>query len=194
MNVSNYLIRIVLIGNSNSGKTCIINYFIGKGFKSTISSFGFNCEVKWLEDSNCKIIIYDTVQQECYRTSLIDTLKKCKGIIIVYDINNEYSFKNIEEEWINVINKYVDISKVKIALVGNKKDLENERIISEENGKKLAEKYNFLFFEASAKNGENINDVFKKLSEEIIKDIKNNPEKNETFVLKQKNKIKKKNC
>ena len=103
-----------------------------------------------------------------------------KGIILVYSIDNEYTFNNIKN-WINSINDYIDISKTSIILVGNKKDLENERIISEEEGRKIAEDYNFKFYETSAKTGENVNEIFQKLFEIIVKNLKshnNNNNKN----------------
>ena len=66
-------------------------------------------KIKRLEDSNYKLIIYNTIQQEMYKTLVIKALKECKGwIIIVYEINNEYFFKNIEKEWIKVINYYIN--------------------------------------------------------------------------------------
>ena len=99
-------------------------------------------------------------------------------MILIYSIDNRISFENIINQWINLINKFMDISKFQIILVGNKKDLNDERIVSEEEGRKVAENYNFKFFETSAITGENVNETFQKLFEIIVKKFKSNNKNN----------------
>lgn len=85
--------------------------------------------------------------------------------MILYDITNKNSFENVNKWIINIKNK--KNKKGKIILIGNKNDLKNERIISFEEGKKLANKYNIYFNETSGKTGKNIMEVFYFLTLEI---------------------------
>ena len=167
------VINIVILGDTMTGKTCLLNNYFGLNNMLTYATIGLDFKIKQIKSSdnvNYKLKIWDNSGVERYRGLGLNLLKNIKGIILVYSINNEYTFNNIKN-WINSINDYIDISKTPIILVGNKKDLENKRIISEEEGRKIAEDYNFKFYETSAKTGENVNEIFQKLFEIIVKKI-----------------------
>ena len=100
-------------------------------------------------------------------------IKNLHGLILIYSIVDKNSFENINH-WINQINNFIDISKFPIILVGNKKDLDDRRFVSEEEGRKVAENYNFKFFETSTITKENVKETFQILIEIIIKHFKNN--------------------
>ncbi len=113
----------------------------------TNATIGINYHIKQIKSTdnvNYELIIWDTPGVELCRSIALKFLKNMKGIILVYSIDSEYTFKNIKN-WINDINDYIDISKIPIILVGNRKDLEYKRIISEDEGRKIAEDYNFNF-------------------------------------------------
>jgi len=200
------ILKIGIIGDSQTGKTSLINVYTGFGFQENIiSTIGFIDYIKELTSSNnikYKLNIIDTAGQEKYFSLTLNTFKKCKGIILVYSIDDESSFKNIEIKWIEKIKESFDISKISFILVGNKKDLKNKRIISEEEGKKLAEDNNFIFLETSAKTGENVNEIFQTIFEIIVKDIEkdvkikeiNNNVKEKTFKLGNPKKIIHRKC
>lgn len=182
------LIDITLLGDTTTGKTSLINYYKELGFNENIPTIGIDFFYKEITSSNnikYNLKIYDTGGQEQYHSMALNILKKCKGIILVYAINNEKSFKNITNNWINKIKESVDISKISVILVGNKIDLKYDRIVSYEDGKNVAKDNNFLFVETSAKTGENINDVFQKLFDNIVNnfEVKKNEENN--FTLKE---------
>jgi small GTP-binding protein len=80
------------------------------------------------------------------------------GVIIVFDVTNQESFDNVKR-WIQEISKYSSDGIVKI-LVGNKTDLANIRVISKDQGEKMAEEIDAMYFETSAKSGSNISQVF----------------------------------
>ena len=90
------------------------------------------------------------------------------GIILVYDITNEMSFKNLRN-WNRIIEEKANKNVIKI-LVGNKCDL-NNRVISKEEGEKFASDYNYIFFETSNKNNINVNEVFYCMIKKILKAI-----------------------
>ena len=164
-----------------SGKTCLLDNYFGLNNMLKYATIGTEYRIKKINSSdnvNYSLKIWDSSGAERYRSLVLNLLKNMKGIILVYSIDNEYTFNNIKN-WINSINDYIDISKTPIILVGNKKDLENERIISEEEeGRKIAEDYNFKFYETSAKTGVNVNEIFQKLFVITVKNLKNQKNNN----------------
>ena len=88
--------------------------------------------------------------------------------MIVYDITNEESFKEISTYWIGEINNYAEPT-VKILLIGNKADSENRKVETER-GEKLAQEHGWLFFECSAKTGDNVEKAFKEMSRLLVKE------------------------
>ena len=186
------ILQIGVIGDSQTGKTSLINVYNGVGFRENmIATIGYDDIVKELtspNNINYKLKIIDTAGQEQYDSLTLNTFKKCKGLILVYSIDNENSFNNIKNKWIEKIKDSFDIKNTPIILVGNKIDLKDERNILEEEGEKLADDNNFKFFETSAKTGKNVNEIFQTLFEIIVKDDENNiqnkkDEPNNNFVL-----------
>ena len=104
-----------------------------------------------------RIQIWDTAGQEAFRSITRTYYKSSTCAFIVYDITDKKSFENVLT-WLNECRDmcYKDIL---ICLIGNKIDLESKRVISYEEGKNFAEENNLLFFETSAKNGNNIKEV-----------------------------------
>lgn len=94
------------------------------------------------------------------------------GIVVVYDITDRTSFKNVKY-WIKEVEKYAS-ENVKMLLIGNKCDLESKREISKQEGKDLADEYKISFLETSAKNNSNINEAFTSLAVEIRNAVINN--------------------
>ena len=205
------IIEIGIIGDTQTGKTSLINYYNESGFMEQITpTVGIDTYVKTIKyrKNEYKLKIIDTAGQEQYHSLALNIFKQCKGLILVYAIDNEPSFENIKNEWIEDINNAFDISKIPVILVGNKKDLKHNRIISEEEGKEVANKNNFMFSETSAKTGENVNKIFQDLFEFIVNGIeiidysnikknenKNDEKKNkEIKIIEKKNKDNKSGC
>ena len=154
--------KVIVIGNTGVGKTCITNQAIKSKFlKDSHSTIGMEIYSLFLKIDNkiIKLQIWDTCGQEVYRSMIINFYRSTSLAIIVYSINKKSSFKELDL-WIKEIrsNNYPDI---KLILVGNKLDLEESREISYEEGKKFADDFGFIdFFETSAKTGENIKNMF----------------------------------
>ncbi len=184
------IIEIGIIGDTLTGKTSLINKYAGLGFSnemtSTIGIDFFMIEIKSSKNIKYKLKIFDTAGQENYHSLALNIFKKCKGLILVYSINNKKSFLYVNNEWIKNINDTFDLSKIPVLLVGNKIDLNDERIIREEEGRKIADENKFLFYETSAKTGENVEEIFQTIFETIINDT--NFEKDSK--IKKKNNIK----
>ena len=151
------LISIMVLGNSSVGKTSFILRFTENEYKDTyISTIGIDFKIKYIKinDIRYKVLFYDTAGQERFHSIAPSIIKKVHGIIIMYDITDILSFDSIREiiESINE-EKGKDFPMI---LIGNKIDLEIERLIKKEEAEELAEKYGMEFFEISNKEGINI--------------------------------------
>ena len=104
------------------------------------------------------IIQWDTAGQERFRTITTSYYKGAQGIVIVYDVSDANSFEHVKS-WMNDIERFAKEGVFKI-LVGNKCDLIEQRQVSKEMGKQLADSYGIPFIETSAKNNENIEKLF----------------------------------
>ena len=122
-----------------------------------------------IKNYNIRIEIWDTAGQEAFRSITRTYYKSSTCALIVYDITDKKTFENVAT-WLNECRDmcYKDIL---ICLVGNKTDLEEKRVVSKEEGQKFADDNGLLFFETSAKSGENIEEMFNKCTEDIVTKI-----------------------
>ena len=201
-------ISLATLGNSNVGKTNIINNFLGLEFsEKNLTTIGIDFKIKNVileNNSKLKVKIWDTAGQERFRSMAFSFLKNIQGILLIYDLTDKSSFLSIDK-WISNLENNLDMKNVPIILVGNKNDKEDERKVSYEEGLKYAQKYNFQFFEMSAKTGENIKEAFltlihlyydKNKDEFILENTNENIEENGKNKVKNSNKknSKKKKC
>ena len=161
--------KVLLLGDSTVGKTCFLVKYTEDIFNEQyISTIG--CDYRFKETilksgKKVKIRILDTAGQERFRALTKNYYKGADGIILIYDVTNEKSYKSIKI-WISQIKESAP-DNVIIYIVGNKIDKKGERKVSEEDGRKLANEYGFPFAETSAKDGININETFEDLAEKI---------------------------
>ena len=170
--------KIIIIGDSGVGKSCLSikasrNYF--EDFYSPTVGFEFLTFNVKVEDQTIKLQIWDTCGQEVYRSLISSFYRSASLAIIVYSIDNEESFINIEK-WLNDV-KSQSNPDVKIFLIGNKADLEDKREVTKEAGEKFSREHKLSFFtETSAKTGFNVQNVFIEVAKELYKqheEIKN---------------------
>jgi small GTP-binding protein len=165
-NYSDYEIhfKVIVIGNSGVGKTCITNKAIKNDFNNNyITTIGMEIYSLFIKINNktIKLQIWDTCGQEIYRSLIVNFYRSTSLAILVYSINNKDSFRDIDL-WVKEL-KSNNSPDTKLILVGNKLDLQDKREISYEEGKKFAKDFGFIdFFETSAKTGENVQTMFKK--------------------------------
>ena len=189
-------IKLMVLGDSNVGKSSILTKYCKNQFLSKyITTIGIDFQIKYLNINNkrIKVQIWDTAGQERYRVVTKNYFNTSNGFIIIYDITDRSSFNNINN-WMDQIESFIG-KEVKCILFGNKNDLDNKRDVQIEEGEELAKKYNCPFFETSAKEGNNIEEGFKEIVMEIIKDNKNSKVKrNNSIILKSKKVKQKSNC
>ena len=157
--VKKNIIKIILLGESGVGKTCLIQSFIGKEFSNTTSTFSFEYMNKEIVKDNIKynIHIWDTAGQERFRSLSKIFIKDSQIVILVYDITNQKSFDELPF-WVNYAKSLLG-ENVIIGVVGNKIDLfdkieENEeenQIVDKKNAQNYSNEINALFREVSAK-------------------------------------------
>ena len=158
------LYKIVIIGDTNVGKSNILSRYLTNEFTSnTKSTVGVELGIKFLKIKNTstKIQIWDTAGQERYQAITSSYFRGSDGCFIVYDITNETSFNNIEK-WFDKIHEEND-KEIPVIIVGNKCDLENERKIPTEKAKEKAQNLKCAFYETSALKAINIGQIFEEL-------------------------------
>lgn len=170
MNGDSDVIKLVLLGDSGSGKSSTVETYTTGGFQSTISTVGLDVRLKKVKvnDSIYKVQIWDTAGQEKFYSITKSYFTKCQGIIIVYSTTKKESFDNVNR-WIAQINMQINDNIPKV-LLGNKCDLTIERQVSYEQGEELARKYGIKFFETSAKMNTNITEAFEHVINKIVND------------------------
>ena len=167
--------KISILGDRYTGKSSFLNYYQKNSFDENYFSginekFTFlSVNIKTQNEQNVNLQIYEMSGLEEYRSSLKDHYKDSKGIVLIYDVTNKKSFDNLKN-WIKEIS--TECPNIPIFIIGNKIDDDKHRVITSEQGKKLIEEYGLIFCECSAKNGINVDFIFKKLVTQLI--IKNN--------------------
>jgi len=162
--------KVLLLGDSTVGKTCFLLRYCDKTFEDAhLTTVGLDYRLKSMilkNEKNIKLQIWDTAGQDRFRAITKNYYKGANGIILIYDVTNLQSYENVKN-WIAQIKESAN-QNVIIYLVGNKIDVKDEdRCVKTEDGKKLAEEFKLPFFESSAKNGININEIFEQIVENI---------------------------
>ncbi|KAG1973441.1 ras-related protein Rab-3C [Pimephales promelas] len=159
-----YMFKLLIIGNSSVGKTSFLFRYADDTFTSAfVSTVGIDFKVKTIykSDKRIKLQIWDTAGQERYRTITTAYYRGAMGFILMYDITNEESFAAVQD-WATQIKTY-SWDNAQVILAGNKSDMDEERIVSVDSGRLLAEQLGFEFFETSAKDNVNITQTFERL-------------------------------
>ena len=162
--------KILTIGESGVGKTCILRRFVEDKFlKNHLATIGIDFKTKTLNINNkeIKLKIWDTAGQERFRNITTQYYKGADGIVLVFDVTDDGSFEKIRD-WMAQIQSNTQQDDLGLVLLGNKCDVE-PRVITEEQGNKMAEELNINYFETSALNGQGINEAFEHLARDIMK-------------------------
>ncbi len=166
-----YAFKLILGGEGGVGKTSMVHRFVEDSFqtdyKSTIgtSIMKKECEFEGLE-SKVRFVIWDLAGQAQFKRVRQTYVANAEAGILVYDVTRNETLDSLEN-WFKEIKSVSQT--ISMILVGNKIDLENDRVVSTEQGEELAKKLNLSYIETSAKTGENINDAFKMLALQMIK-------------------------
>lgn len=165
-----FLIKLLLIGDSGVGKSCCLLRFSEDSFTpSFITTIGIDFKIRTidLDGKRVKLQIWDTAGQERFRTITTAYYRGAMGILLVYDVTDQKSFDNIKT-WFSNVEQHASEGVNKI-LIGNKCDWEEKRQVSTEQGQALADELGIPFMEVSAKTNINIEKAFYSLAGDIKK-------------------------
>lgn len=153
--------KVVLLGASGVGKTCIVTRATSDFFDpEQVSTVGASFSAKTIDTDDCRVTlrIWDTAGQERFRSLAPMYYQGSHAAIIVFSLDNQDSF-NEASQWVQELQAHFE-TMPKLYLVGNKVDLVNDRVISAQEAEDAATKIGATYFEASAKTGQNINELF----------------------------------
>ena len=168
-------IKVILLGESGVGKTCIINRYINNVYNNlTPSTLGTAFSVKEIKKGNIKynVNVWDTTGQEKYHSVTNLFINGSNIVILVYSITSESSFKGLEY-WYDSLKEKLEGENYILAIIGSKCDLAEEEVVPEEDGRNYAKSKKAIFKLVSAKEDpEGINKMFESLLDELIKSEK----------------------
>ncbi|KAM3607457.1 uncharacterized protein V6R79_008029 [Siganus canaliculatus] len=148
------IFKIIVIGDSNVGKTCLTYRFCGGTFlKNPEATIGVDFRERTLDldGESIKLQIWDTAGQERFRKSMVEHYyRSVHAVIFVYDMTSLSSFESLPE-WIEECRRHLVGPTVPRIMVGNKCDLRDRREVPTSAAQCLADSYNFPLFETSAK-------------------------------------------
>ena len=193
-----HLYKILLLGDCAVGKSCLLLRYCDDSFQEAhLTTIGLDFRLKTInlkDDRKVKIQIWDTAGEDRFRSITRNYYKGAKGILLIFDVTDKETFTHVRD-WIERIHEESP-EGITICLVGNKIDMNESRVISNEEGKKIADEFKIPYFETSAKSNIGVEEVFTYLVKEVDT-IYMNEHKEEVgrkTVLNQKTKNKKKKC
>jgi Ras-related protein Rab-1A len=164
-----YLLKIIIIGDSGIGKSAILFRFADDIYNDNyISTIGVDFKIKtiFINGKMIKLQIWDTAGQERFRTITTSYYRGSHMIFLCYDITDRESFTNLDM-WLSEI-KNLASGNVRVIVCGTKLDLAHKRQVSKQEGQTFADTHRFDYYETSAKQNKNIEELFEKSSEKML--------------------------
>ncbi|KAG2501881.1 hypothetical protein HYH03_000379 [Edaphochlamys debaryana] len=166
-----YTLKILLLGDSGVGKTCLLTRFAHDSFDDKVAStIGVDFAVKRLSvyDKRVKLTVWDTAGQEKFRTLTSTFYRGAKGIILVYDVSRPETLRHLEEQWMRELELYGTEGDAVRMVVANKVDVGDARRVSWHEGSDFARRHGCLFVETSAKTNVAVANAFEELVLKIL--------------------------
>ena len=164
-----HLYKILLLGDSSVGKSCLLLRYCDNSFQDAhLTTIGLDFRLKTIaleENRKVKMQIWDTAGEDRFRAITRNYYKGANGILLIFDVTDKKSFDHVRD-WVDRIREEGPEGII-LYLIGNKIDKENDRIISKEDGEKIAEEYKLKYFETSAKCSIGVEEVFTNLAREV---------------------------
>ena len=183
-------ISISIFGETAVGKTCICSTFLGLEFRgehlTTVGIEKMSSSIK--TEDGVELKLWDTAGQERFKSVSVKNLRYSQAAIVVFDLTEKESFEKVTD-WLKEIREFSD--KMPVGLFGNKSDLVDKRVVTQEEINDLCKEENLVYFETSAKNNTGIKEGFSKVATmafKIFGKVENKGQKLNTKKKKQKSK------
>lgn len=163
-------LKLAVLGKSLVGKSCMTNVFINQKFSIDYDATIEDKYVreKLIDGKQCSLDILDTAGQDDY-ASLINTwISSSDGFILVFSITDRESFEGVKGIYKKIVNIKGNIEDFRIILAGNKSDIQDDRVVSNEEAMDLAISWGSDYVECSAKTMTNVEKAFVKVSEKLL--------------------------
>ena len=169
--------KVILIGDSGVGKSCILNRATKGSFKESHEiTLGaeYGLIHSKIDGKVVRLQIWDTAGHESFKSMTKVFYKSSHAVLLIYNITNRDSFINLKD-WLDEVKENAP-NDVKICLIGNQNDKEKERVVTKEEAEFFLNQHELLFFnETSAKTGQGIKDLLKSLSRYLVRGTINEP-------------------
>ncbi|CAF1128676.1 unnamed protein product [Adineta ricciae] len=165
--------KIMLLGDSGVGKTCLLvrfkdDTFLSGSFIATVG-IDFRNKSIVINDKYVKLQIYDTAGQERFRSVTHSYYRDANALLLLYDVSSILSFNHVRD-WLSEIKEYAQTNVI-IMLIANKVDKTTERVVTRDMGEKLAAEYEVSYIETSAKTGLNVEFSFKAVGQALLEQM-----------------------
>jgi len=175
--------KVVLLGEGNTGKTSLFTMYIHGDFNAkhviTVQAGFETKKIVLPNNQRVELAIWDTAGQERFHTLGVFYYRNADGAVLVYDITDANSFERVQT-WVKELHKIVGPDIV-LAIVGNKVDLERNRVVSKDQAEKYAAEVGAVHYSTSAKLNTGVKELFSDITRRIVeKDAGMNPGKSST--------------
>ena len=163
-----YLVKVVVVGDSNVGKSCLVRRFTEDRYDDeNNATVGVDFKLTTIEaaGSVVRLTVWDTAGQERFRALTPSYYRNAQGVIYIYDVSRRESFEKLDH-WIAELEAVRPNAGLVKILVGNKVDL--DRDVSRVEAKAFAERHSMHFLEASAKSAIGVRDVFQDVVDQVL--------------------------
>ena len=164
----NYIIKVALVGDYGVGKSCIVSRFTKDYFplnEMTTLGVDFDCKIMDYKENQYKIQIWDTAGQEKFQSIVKSYIRDLNVCILVYDVTQYKTYINLKK-WLDHVIQISDSDELYIQVVGNKNDLRGREVPKDE-VEEYCKENNLGYIECSAKNDNNIDEIFREVVEQI---------------------------
>jgi Ras-related protein Rab-35 len=163
-----HLFKLLIIGDSGVGKSSLLLRFSDNTFSQNyITTIGVDFKIRTIDmdGMRIKLQIWDTAGQERFRTITSTYYRGTHGVIVVYDVTNGETFSNVKR-WLSEIDQNCD--SVQRILVGNKCEDKENRVVLEEDARRLATAIKVDYYETSAKDNLNVQEMFNAITRQVL--------------------------
>jgi len=171
-----YKFKIIFCGDPGVGKTSLVLSFSENAFtRKYVPTLGVNVSDKILriDKSVVQLVLWDLAGQTKFQYMRHSFYQGSDGVFFVFDLTNQKTFNKVRDWYKDVRKNLKNTPNLNGFLIGNKKDLIDQRVITKEDAKQLADDLNFGYIEASALTGENVIHAFQEIAKELLKSISN---------------------